>query len=156
MTEQLERQIIELVATDRLEIPISSMSGKFKRKKPKLAKGMDLPKGGYTGNRVYAQVEFEDKLKARGMKDAIADFSTEYPKYGEILNQMIEDKRSVRETHMYFGMNEGCRLTGDDYLGVLTDIGFTEGQARSFYEPLINASRKISKARNEDRSVMVD
>ena len=36
MTEQIERQIIELIATDRIDIPVSSMSGKLKRKKPSL------------------------------------------------------------------------------------------------------------------------
>ena len=38
MTEQLERQFIEIVAMDRIDRPISSMSGKLKRQKPKLAK----------------------------------------------------------------------------------------------------------------------
>jgi len=34
----IERQLIELIATDRIDKPISSMSGKLKRAKPKLAK----------------------------------------------------------------------------------------------------------------------
>ena len=40
--EELERQLIEIVATDRIDVPISSMSGKLKRRKPKLAKAVDL------------------------------------------------------------------------------------------------------------------
>lgn len=35
-----ERQLIELIATDRIEMPISSMSGKLKRQKPKLAQAV--------------------------------------------------------------------------------------------------------------------
>ena len=157
MTNQiLERQIIQLNAMDRIEIPISSMSGKLKRMKPKFAESLDLPNGRYTGDRVYARIEFEDKLKARKIKDAVAEYCESYPAQGQILTQMIEDKRSERETHFYFGVNEGCRLTADDYLSVMSDLGFTETQARNLYEPLINTSRSMSRKRDEERSVLIE
>jgi len=154
--ETLERQIIQLNAMDRFEIPISSMSGKLKRMKPKFAASLDLPNGRYTGERVYARIEFEDKLKARQMKEAVQEFCEENPKYGDILTQKIENKRSVRETYLYFGVNEGCRLTSDDYLGVMSSLGFTETQARALYEPLINTSRSIARKRDEERSVLIE
>lgn len=153
--ETLERQIIRLNAMDRIEIPISSISGKLKRMKPRFAESLALPDGKYDGERVYARVEFEDKLQARQMKEAVAEFCEENPKYGEILTQKIEDKRSFRETRMYFGVNQGCRLTADDYLGVMSDLGFTEAQARNLYEPLINTSRVIARKRDEERSILI-
>ncbi len=153
--EILERQILQLNAMDRIEIPISSLSGKLKRMKPKFASSLDLPEGRYDGERVYARVEFEDKLKARKIKDAVAEYCEKYPAQGQILTQMIEDARSEREQHLYFGVNAGCRLTADDYLGVMGDLGFTEAQARNLYEPLINTSRTISKKRAEERCVLV-
>lgn len=156
MTEQLEKQILGLIATDRVEIPISSMSGKLKRMKPKLANAINLPGTGYSGERVYARVEVEDKLKARSMSEAVGEFCTQYPAYGQVLTQMIEDKRAQKETHLYFGMQPGCRLTADDYLGVMASLGFTEAQARNLYEPLIETSRQISRKRSEERSVMLD
>ena len=52
-------------------------------------------------------------------------------------------------------MNEGKRLTEDDYSGVLVKMGFSEGMAKNMYPALIEASRKISKARDEERSVMI-
>jgi hypothetical protein len=156
MNEQLERQLIGLVAADRLEIPISSLSGKLKRMKPKLAAEIELPNGEYSGQRVYARVEVEDKLKARQLKEAVREYCEKYPKKGEILTQMIEDKRSERETHLYFGTLEGCRLAASDYLGVMADLGFSDNQARRLYEPLIDASRKIARARDEERSVIVN
>lgn len=52
-------------------------------------------------------------------------------------------------------MQPGCRLTADDYLGVMTNLGFTEAQARNLYEPLIEASRQISKKRSEERSILI-
>jgi hypothetical protein len=38
MTENLERQILEIIASDRIDIPISSMSSKLKRSKKKKMK----------------------------------------------------------------------------------------------------------------------
>ncbi len=68
--ENLERKVIELIATDRIEIPISSLSGKLKRNKPKIAAQVDLTtyEGSFVGERVYARIESEDKDKARSMK----------------------------------------------------------------------------------------
>jgi len=154
--ETLERQIIKLNAMDRFEIPISSLAGKLKRAKPKFAGSLKLPSGQYFGERVYARTEIEDKLKARTLKLAVADYCEKYPTQGQILTQMIEDERSEKETHLYFGVNPGCRLTADDYLSVMTDLGFTEAQAKNLYEPLIETSRIISKKRDEERSVMIE
>jgi hypothetical protein len=92
---------------------------------------------------------------ARKMKDAVAEYCEKYPAQGQILTQMIEDKRSERETHLYFGINDGCRLTADDYKGVMNTLGFTEAQARNLYEPLISTSRAIAKKRDEERSILV-
>jgi hypothetical protein len=155
-TMDLERQVIELIATDRIDMPISSMSGKLKRQKPKLAEGIDL--GGrsrYSGERVYARVENEEKEKARGMREGVNEFARKFPQYGIILNGIIEEKRVERETHLYFGMQDGCRLTADDYLGVMRSLGFTEATARNLYPELMDISRNLSRQRNEERSILI-
>ena len=158
MDSQTERQLVQLIATDRIEIPISSMSGKLKRQKPKLASAINLDQwqGNYQGGRVYGRVEVEDKLKARKISEAVDEFITKYPKYGEILSGIIEEKRSERETHLYFGVNEGCRLTSDDYMDVMRNLGFTEATANGLYSELIDVSRKISRKRKEERSVLIE
>ena len=156
--EQTERAIIELIATDRIDIPISSMSGKLKRAKPKLAQAVDLAEYGglFVGDRAYAKVEYENVEKARTMREGVEVFKDKYPQYGRILEGIIAEKRVERETHLYFGLNENSRLTANDYLGVMTSLGFTEAAARSFYPELLDASRRISRAREEDkRSVMI-
>lgn len=155
MTNNIETQLIDLIAADRLHVPISSMEGKLKRMKGKIAGGIDPEKGKYSGQRVYARVEVSDKLKARAITQAVADFCTEFPEYGQKLTQMIEDERSVSETHLYFGMKQDCRLTADDYMGVMTSMGFNETQARNLYGPLMDASRTIAKKRAEERSILV-
>lgn len=149
-----ERQILEIIATDRIDMPISSMSGKLKRKKKKLATELGLKKK-FDGDRAYAQVETEDLMKARGMRDGIDHFAEEFPKYGKILNGMIEEKRAKRETHLSFGLYEGCRLTSDDYLGVMENLGFKGQYAENLYQQLMNVSRKLNKKRDEERSIMI-
>ncbi|MEK6885834.1 MAG: hypothetical protein AABX17_02620 [Nanoarchaeota archaeon] len=154
--EKLERQIIELVAADRAYIPVSSMDGKLKRIRVKLAQGIIVPNGRYAGERVFAEVDDTDCMKARGIKEGIEEFERRYPQKGSELRSLIEEKRMERETHLYFGINPGCRLTADDYLGVMANLGFTEAQARTLYNPLIETSRAIAKKRDEKRSVMTE
>ncbi|MBS3065439.1 hypothetical protein J4229_00100 [Candidatus Pacearchaeota archaeon] len=156
--EGLERSVIALVSADRMYIPISSLDGKLKRMKPKLARAIILPdeKKSFRGERVYARIETESEQKARGIKEGIELFSEKYPQYGKILKGIIEEERVIRETHLYFGMNEGKRLTSDDYLGAMAELGFGEVSARNLYQELIEASRNISRKREEERSIMLD
>jgi len=154
--KEVEGQLVELVAVDRIDIPVSSLSGKLKRKKPKLGREIDLgSRGVYTGERVYGRVEDRDQMKARGMKEGIANFSKSFPRYGAILKGMIEEERAISETHLYFGLNEGSKLSASDYVSVLTSLGFTETQAKNLYPALVDVSRRLSKKRDEERSVMV-
>jgi len=156
MEEELERRIIRLIATDRIEVPISSMSGKLKRKKPKLGQEIELPKAKYIGERVYARIVEEDEMKARTMKEAVAQFCGQYPTHGKVLQGIIAEKRLQKETHLYFGVNEGCRLTEDDYMTVLKDLGFGEVTAHGLYQELIEVSRNLSRKRGSpERSVLV-
>ena len=153
--EGLERKIIELIAADRFEIPISSLSGKLKRMKPKIANEIILPDNFYDGERVYARIENQDELKARGMRDGIDEFCKKFPKYGTILNGWIEEKRTEKETHLYFGTQADKRLTADDYMNVMANLGFENASAVSLYKEIIDASRNISKKRGEERRIML-
>tara|TARA_Y100000310_G_C20626074_1_gene785962 strand:+ start:903 stop:1373 length:471 start_codon:yes stop_codon:yes gene_type:complete len=153
----IERQLIEIIATDRIDRPISSMSGKLKRAKPKLAQDVELDVGEtFRGDRVYARVEENEIMKARGMREAIDVFGDKFPRYGKILNGLIEEKRAQREVNLYFGMYDGCRLTKEDYMGVMTGLGFTEITAEKLYPELMNISRNLARKRNEtERSILI-
>ena len=152
----MEKKVLELAAQDRIHIPLSSMDQKLKKSKMGCATEIaDLLKEEFEGGRTYAFVQYEDKSRARGMKEAIKEFTEEYPKYGAILKGMIEEKRVRSEEHLYFGMNTGCKLTSDDYMTVMTSLGLSEAAARSLYPDLMDMSRKLSRARNEDRSIIV-
>ena len=156
----VERQVLELIATDRVDIPISSMSGRLKRAKPKLAKAIDLsPRKSFKGNRAYARVETGDtSMKARTMREAVDEFAAKYTRHGKILNGLIEEKRAAKETHLVFGMYEECRLTSNDYMGVMTSLGFSEATAERFYPELMTISRNLSRRKSregEERSILV-
>lgn len=158
MNEKLERQLIEIVALDRIDKPISSMSGKLKRRKPELAKVVDLSdfENQYGGNRVWARIQYDDKLKARGLKEGIEKFESKFPKYGRILKGYIEEQRTIRETHLYFEMRDGCRITSDDYLGIMQNLGFSQAISKRLYPELMDISRKLSRKRNEvERSILI-
>jgi len=156
MTQELERQLIEIVALDRIDRPISSMSGKLKRRKPQLAQAVELPRKTYQGERVWARVSDKDRQKARGMKEGIEKFEENFPKYGRILRGYIEEQRTVRETHLYFGMNEGSKISANDYMAVMQDLGFTPATAERLYPELMDISRKIARKRDEERSVLIN
>ena len=158
MTEKLERQLIEIVALDRIDKPISSMSGKLKKRKPKLAKAVNLSdfENHYDGDRVWARVQYDDKLKAKGLKEGIEKFEDKFPKYGRILKGYIEEQRTMRETHLYFGMQYNCRITSDDYLGIMQNLGFSPAISKRLYPELMDISRKLARKRNETkRSILI-
>jgi|SRR3989344_3283086 len=153
---ELERKVLELIAMDRIEMPISSLSGKLKRQKPKFAKEIDLNgKAVYDGERCYARIKKEDLEKARGIREGVEEFSKKFPNYGKILNGLIEEKRKEKETHLYFGMYENCRLTEADYIGVMQNLGFTETGARNLYPELMQVSRNLSRKRDEERRILI-
>lgn len=152
----MERKILELVAADRIEIPLSSMDQKLRRTRLSLGSELaDLVGSGYVGERVFARVVDEEKEKARGMKEAIVEFEQEFPKYGAVLRGKIAEKRILREKHLYFGVNEGKRLSSDDYMSVMQSVGLTPAVASALYPDLMEISRKLAKARQEERSVIV-
>jgi len=157
MTKNIERQLIELIATDRVYIPVSSMDGKLYRTRPKLGKTLGLSDDGdsFNGERVYARVEEGEQLKARTMREAIDEFSEEYPRHGKILNGYIEERRDEKEVNLYFGMNDGCRLTDADYMSVMKNLGYTDALATKTLPGILDYSRRLSKKRQEERSVLI-
>jgi len=153
----MEQEIIALIARDRLEMPLSSLYQKIRKVKKVDAQNLACRLGisRFSGERTYAFVKSEDQEKARGMKEAVAEFAREFPKYGQILMGKIAEKRIFAEEHLYFGVNPGCRLSTEDYISVMQSTGLSEGTARSLYPDLINVSRKLAKEREEERSILV-
>jgi len=153
----LEKEIIDLISADRIYITISSMHGKLEKLRPKLAKSIDLREydNDFIGERVYARIVSEDKKRAKKLRKGIEKFKKEFPEQGEILERYIQEERTKRETHLYFGTNPECKLTKEDYLNVMKTIGFTDFSAIRLYPELLETSRVLSKKRNEERSLLI-
>jgi len=161
MTEELERRTIELVATDRLYVPSSSFDGKLERRRPKLAAGLGLTSRGYQGERTYVRIETKDKKEARGLRNGIAKFAEQYPDHAGILEQCIKEERTVREKRMYFGVQDGKRLTNDDYMAVLTGMGLGPVTAQKYCDVALDISRRMQQEREKkgkpeaERSILI-
>ena len=155
MANGTEKSIIDLIAADRLYRPVSSLGGKLERMRPKLAALVAFPGDEFQGDRVYARVETGMTLKAKGMKTAIEQFSSQYPTHGAVLKEMIAEQRQDRETNLYFGTNPGCRLDAQDYMQVMGNLGFNDRQAIELYPALMDVSRRIARDRDEERSILV-
>lgn len=161
MAENIEQKILYLVATDKSEIPVSSFDGKLKRLRTKLASGIDLSDydNDFSGERVFARVEESDEMRARGLREAINEFRREYPKYGKILEKLIKQKRNQREVHLYFGMQPESKLTREDYVKVMRDLGLSQHSAERLYPILMEISsglqQKRKKTGKDVRSIII-
>ena len=162
MSQELEKQVLSLVATDRLYIPSSSFDGKLERNRPKIGKAIisveEFQEIGqdFQGERTYATVKRVNKQKARDMRAGIEEFSEEFPQYGQILNGLIEKQRVKKEQHLQFGMQDGKRLTRDDYIDVLTNMGLGPVTAEKYCDVALDISRSMNRKRGyEDRSVLI-
>jgi len=90
------------------------------------------------------------------MRDGIREFGERYPKYGRILDGVIEEQRTHREKHLYFGMHEGRRITADDYRGVMTNLGFSPEMSERLYPELMDISRNLARKRQEkERRILI-
>ena len=157
--DELEQKVKELVAMDRIYRPLSSMAHKLEKRRPKLARAIDLSKykRGFVGERFYARLETDDKHKAKGMREGIAKFVKQFPREGKILEGYIAEQRKLTETQLYFGVNDGCKLTADDYMAVMADLGFSPVGAKRLYPELMNVSRNLARRRKEtERSILYD
>jgi hypothetical protein len=94
-------------------------------------------------------------MKARGMAEGIEEFKSLYPQEGKVLQEIIDETRKQKETHLYFGMKDGCKITSDDYMGVMSNLGFSPGMAKELYPALMDVSRKLSRQRGEERNIMI-
>jgi hypothetical protein len=131
----------------------------MKRSRPKIAGSIYEEMGKdttYESDRVYARIETHETDKARTMRQAVDHFAEKFPKYGTILEGIIQEKRAVKQTHLYFGVNEGKRISQADYIGVMTDLGLSQNKAESFYPIAMEISRNLMKKRNDVPTILLD
>lgn len=144
---ELEKNVRSMVAYDILSKPLSSLGQKAGRRGSKLAKETaELLQGGMTADRVIARTEEVTEMKARTLREAIDEFKGEFPKYGEVLEGKIQEKRLQRDTQLVYGLANGYRLGAEDYRRVMGDLGLSALEADAMYPHLIDISDRLGKA----------
>lgn len=146
-----EEQVRHLIAYDNLDITLNSLHKKADRRHKDIA--VEL-KGAVADGEDFgcaiAEIKYKDKKLARGMKEAIKAFCAKYPKQGVELLGMIKQKRKSRETHLFYGLEEGRRISSQDYVGAMTDCGLSEGRARELYPTILEISRDLLESREDE------
>ena len=144
---ELETTVREMVAYDILSKPLSSLGQKAGRRRDKLAQeSAGLLRQGDEFERVIAYVEHRDEEKARTMRDGIESFKDAYPRYGKILEGMIQDKRVESNRYLVYGVAKGCTLGVGEYRNVMKDIGLNPLEADAMYPHLLQISERLGKA----------
>ena len=147
-----EKAVRKLIATNDLRIPFSSVYQKIKSFEDTLTEGIQ----GYVtekadfGNSVLANVSYEDKMKTRGMKEGIKAFKAQYPRYGDILEGLIAEKRTEREIYLNYGFNAGYKLNDNEYVSVIKDVaGLSDDEAEAMFPKIMKISERLKKKQKE-------
>ena len=142
---ELETTVRRMVALDILSKPLSSLGQKAGRRRDKLAEEAagSLQSG---LERVFAYTETTETEKARTLREGITVFKKEYPKYGKVLEGMIQEKRIQKDTQLVYGINEGCSLGVGEYRSVMRDLGLSAMEADGMYTHLLEVSHRLGSA----------
>lgn len=155
---EVEKYVRGLVASDILYRQLKSLGEKGVRRLEKTAKELSslLKEGEEVGERVIAKTEKRDEEKARTLREGINAFKKKHPCYGEILEEMIAEKRLKRNTYLVYSLQEGYKLGEEDYMRVMMDLGFERREAASIYPHIIAISQRLEKAAEQaPRSILV-
>ena len=146
---EIEKYVRWLIASDILYRPLKSLGEKGLRRLDKTAGEIsDLLKDKEEiGERVFAKVERKDEEKARTLREGISAFKKRYPLYGNILEDMIAEKRTKSNRYLIYGLQEGFKLGEEDYVRVMMDLGFDRREASSVYPHVIAVSERLKKAK---------
>jgi len=155
---ELEKYVRHLIALDVLYKPLSSLGDKGKRRAEKSAKEISklLKTDKEISERIFAKIDRRDEEKARTLREGIDAFNKRYPKYGNLLEKMIEETRTRKDKYLVFGLNKGYKLSEDDYVGVMMDLGFTRREANETYPHIISISERLKKASEQaERTILI-
>jgi hypothetical protein len=145
-----EKNIRKLVAYDNLDLPLCAVHNRMDRKHKKLAASLQDPiDAGDDFGEAIVNIRYDNKQKSRAISEAVDEFVNKYPTEGRELQKMIAVKRTMRETYLEYGMPEGKRISSQEYIEAMTDVGLTEAQAKSFYPQALELSRTLQRLRGK-------
>ncbi len=156
---EIEKYVRGLVSADITYRPLKSLGEKGVRRIDKKAEDLAglLRKGEEKGNRIEARIEERpEEEKARTLNEGIDEFCKKYPPYGKILKGLIEEKRIERRNYLIYNIKEGYKLSEEDYIKILEEIGFNKREAASIYPHILAISERLGKAgENLERNILL-
>jgi len=158
---EIEKYVRWMVASDILYRTLNNLGEKGIRRLDKTAKNIFdlLEKKEEIGSRVIARIEELDEMKARTTKEGINEFCKKYPKYGAILKELIEEKRLKRNKYLIYGLKSDYKLSEEDYIQVIMDLGFDKREASAIYPHILSyAQNKVKEgkaAENLERKILL-
>ena len=57
--------------------------------------------------------------------------------------------------YLSYGLTEGFKLSEEDYIGVMMDLGFDRREAASIYPHIIAISERLGKASEQDKRLIL-
>ncbi len=157
---EVEMGIRTMIAQNVLKAPMSSLYKKLERRHESLAHEVSaLITDGEEGERIFANIqEREEDGKARAMRVAIDQFKGMHPKYGEILENLIQETRKDKNTVLVYGLKNGFKLGTEDYFRVMSDLGFDKMTAGAFVPHLLETAKNLKKpvSEQEQREILLD
>ena len=155
--DDLETAVRNMVAYDIISKPLSSLGQKADRREKKLAvEAAGLLQSNEPSERIFAYTETRNEERSRTTREGIDQFKEAHPRYGAVLEGMIQQKRFEKNNYIVFGVTEGFKLGASDYRSVMKDLGMTTIESDAMYGHILNISDRLGKAReNETRSILL-
>lgn len=145
-----------LVAYRRINMPLASLYKKAERRMDPIANSIyKMLVKGYQmseGARVIADIETKRKeARARTIREAVDEFKEKHPKYGEVLEKLIQEKRKKKTTYLVYGRVGEEDLPQMAYISVLKELdpNLTTTQATTLYQSLSYVADKLEAKKKE-------
>jgi len=155
---EVEKYVRWLIALDIISKPLSSLGDKGMRREKKTVKNIValLEKESEISKRIFAKIEKREEEKARTLREGITQFKKKYPSYGTILEGIIAETRIKKNEYLIYGLNENYKLSEEDYVRVMMDLGFKRREAVSIYPHIIAISERLGKASEQaERRILI-
>jgi len=103
-----------------------------------------LKDGQRTTGPVHAELDWEDSMKARGIRAAVEEFKKRHPRYANELEAMIQRQRNVRRNYVTFDIDEPpVELPDVFYKTILEEIGIPKGKIDRTFDSIMKLSNYL-------------
>ncbi len=156
---EIEKRVRRLIASDITYRVLQNLGNKGIRNLDKKVTGIleYIVEKEIIGDRVFAEVVYEpEDKKARKISEAISIFKEKHTKYGKILQNLIDEKRKQESNYLIYGLKQGFKLSEEDYVQVMIDLGFEKREASSIYPHVLSISERLKKADEQaERKILI-